>query len=338
MDKVRDIECGMGPSTSAQFDHGDYSNEPLGALQELLKELNVFLDRHSRKVYALGNPPPGSIDQYQSPSHMLKPKLEIDTPKQGISEITTDVLTESPVGFGGYQDHLGKFLRSHVDNIESLLNNLKNPLPLKPPLPPKSSLPVYQTIDDKNLAKQSPSAYSSSRSTKLDRKSLDALTDQFNMLVVISTFTASLIVSFIQLVKDVMEVENRLAFDVGMFLSFLAMGVHFGNIIVAGRGAALTSQHEVMADEGGYDAKYFGHYLELCEQLQFAATILFISSIILLSFFVFSKLTFPIVLLAISSLLVGLVFYSIYWRVSITVRDVKFVARWAKRKFSTQAR
>ncbi|KAG6909117.1 hypothetical protein DXG01_001991 [Tephrocybe rancida] len=87
----------------------------------------------------------------------------------------------------------------------------------------------------------------------------------------------SLIVSFLSLVKSIVVDDHRVAFDVGMLLSCFAMSLHFGNIIVAGRGSALTSQHST--DDVGHDLAYFHHYLQLCEQLQFFATLMFLLSV-----------------------------------------------------------
>jgi len=118
--------------------------------------------------------------------------------------------------------------------------------------------------------------------------------------------------------------DHHVGFDVGMLLSFFAMSMHFGNIIVAGRGSALTSQYSA-GDEDAYDLAYFRLYLGLCEQLQLIATMLFIVAMVQLTFFMFREIEYPLILLGVS-LFAGLVVsWSVYWRVSITLRNLKFV-------------
>ncbi|KAG5645634.1 hypothetical protein DXG03_005625 [Asterophora parasitica] len=152
-------------------------------------------------------------------------------------------------------------------------------------------------------------------------KEYEALVSQFNMLVVIATFTASVIISYLSLVKSIVEKDHPVAFDIGMLLSFFAMNLHFGNIVVAGRGSALASQLPA-EHETKYTLKYFHHYLELCEQLQFFATILFFVSVMFLTFFIFHDITLPIILLAVSCFGGLIVFWSAYWKVSMTFRNI----------------
>ena len=45
-----------------------------------------------------------------------------------------------------------------------------------------------------------------------------------------STFTASLIVSWLSFVQTIVPTSHETAFNIGMFISFLALGFHFGNI------------------------------------------------------------------------------------------------------------
>jgi hypothetical protein len=141
-----------------------------------------------------------------------------------------------------------------------------------------------------------------------------------------STFTASLIVAFLSLAKSIMLDDHRVAFDIGMLLALFAMSAHFGNIIVAGRGAALTSQHAATG-QSACDLKWFRLYLELCEQLQTIATILFIVVIFQLTFFMFDELEYPLILLGVALFAGLIVFWSVYWRVSITFRNIKFLAK-----------
>lgn len=129
--------------------------------------------------------------------------------------------------------------------------------------------------------------------------------------------------------------SHSVAFNVGMLLAFFAMSIHFGNIIVAGRGAAIASQHWA-ADHWENAQKlpglgFFRPYLELCEQLQFFATASFIFAIIELTFIMFTKLEYPLVLLGVAVIASVIVFWAIYWRVSITSRNLKFLVKRAGR-------
>lgn len=104
------------------------------------------------------------------------------------------------------------------------------------------------------------------------------------------------------------------------------MSTHFGNIIVAGRGAALTSQHAA-DEEKEHDLAYFHHYLEICEQLQFFATMVFLVSVVELTFFIFSHIFYPLLLLVVSIVGGLIVFWSAYWRVSMTLRNLKLIIK-----------
>ena len=144
-----------------------------------------------------------------------------------------------------------------------------------------------------------------------------------------STFTASLIVSWLSFVQTIVPTSHETAFNIGMFISFLALGFHFGNIVVAGRGAAIASQRAANPkdadDNAKYDHKYFRHYLELSEQLHFAATIMFMVAIITMTFYTFSSIVYPTVLVGVYALLAVIVFWSAYWKVSMTLRNFKLM-------------
>ncbi|KAG6856164.1 hypothetical protein H0H87_006971, partial [Tephrocybe sp. NHM501043] len=154
--------------------------------------------------------------------------------------------------------HLEDFLDSHLKCIASLRDALRSPT---------------ATPDGQASVMSSPLPNGCGPAGHGRDKAFEALGSQFNMLVVISTFTASLIIAFLSLVKSIVIDNHQIAFDVGMLLSFFAMSIHFGNIIVAGRGSALTSQHTA-DDDAEHTLAYFHHYLQLCEQLQFFATVI----------------------------------------------------------------
>lgn len=176
-----------------------------------------------------------------------------------------------------------------------------------------------------------------------DAKYFDSVSQQFSMLVVIvrgaalliplrdpfwdegfaqSTFTAGLILAFLSLVYAIIGTNHRTDFSVGMFFAFIAVFIHFGNIVLAGRGASLTSQQNRQ-----HDFQYFKFYLAICEQLQFVAIIFLVISSIIMSFLIFSSVAFPVVLLLLSLVGILVVFSSAYWEISITFRNLKYLAR-----------
>ncbi|KAF5324352.1 hypothetical protein D9619_011333 [Psilocybe cf. subviscida] len=158
-----------------------------------------------------------------------------------------------------------------------------------------------------------------------DTLNLENLNQQFNMQVLESTFTAALIVAVLSLVVSIISDNRSTTFNVGMLFAFISVGIHFGNIVIAGRGIALTAQIDELLP--GKDASYFRFYLAACEQLQFVATLVFILSTIIMTFIIFSSVAYPIVLLVLSIVSLVFVFSSVYWEVSMTFRNWKFLAK-----------
>ena len=109
-----------------------------------------------------------------------------------------------------------------------------------------------------------------------------------------------------------------------MFFSFISLLIHLGDIVIAGRGAALASQQDKLKL---YNAHFFRVYLTICEQLQFLALIVFAVSIAVMIFLIFSSVAFPIVLVFLSFIGIMVVFSSAYWEVSITLRNLKYLFR-----------
>ncbi|KAF8067917.1 hypothetical protein FPV67DRAFT_1669786 [Lyophyllum atratum] len=273
-------------------------------LRELQTELHAFLAAYTIRLSGLREacPPP------RTPAATNRPLSDVtDDTIYDVSSPSDSVPKSPPAARGEQADvhvrHLKDFLNSHLQGIEHLQNALSS-------TPHKK----YMTREMKLLKVKEDAAF-------------EALVSQFNMLVVISTFTASLIISFLSLVKSITADTHPVAFDIGMLLSFFAMSTHFGNIIVAGRGSALAAQHP--ADTAGtrHDLKYFRHYLQICEQLQFCATVVFLVSVVQLTFFVFHRITYPLVLLGVSMVGSLVVFWSAYWQVSMTLRNLKLVVK-----------
>ncbi|KAF8814244.1 hypothetical protein BYT27DRAFT_7179630, partial [Phlegmacium glaucopus] len=208
----------------------------------------------------------------------------------------------NPVKAPPLENHLQSlsgFLNVHVENLHTLQNSLRSTTGDKKPV-----TTVIQKL---------PAASSDG-----NEKFYDVLTQQFNMLVVISTFTAGLIVGFLALVDALILPNHRTAFNVGMLFSFSLY------LFIS---VTSSTQHLIVGNKD-YTPEYFRYYLSVCEQLQFAATLLFIVSIVILSFYIFgTSLAFPLVLLFIAVVGTLVVFWSAYWKVSITFRNLKFIVQ-----------
>ncbi|KAF8814246.1 hypothetical protein BYT27DRAFT_7179631 [Phlegmacium glaucopus] len=315
--------------------------------QDIQYELQEFILKHLSRTVALQRTISSHHHQHQS--HLDLPGLKVAAstsgggevhgtvtpntypsfhPSDGDPNIIVDAVSDqaicnqgvmpsrrasaNPVKAPPLENHLQSlsgFLNVHVENLHALQNSLRSTTG-------GDKKPVTTVI-------QKPPAASSDGNEKF----YDALTQQFNMLVVISTFTAGLIVGFLALVDALILPNHRTAFNVGMLFSFFALSLHFGNIIVAGRGAAISTQHLIVGNKD-YTPEYFRYYLSVCEQLQFAATLLFIVSIVILSFYIFgTSLAFPLVLMFVAVVGTLVVFWSAYWKVSITFRNLKFIVQ-----------
>jgi hypothetical protein len=122
-------------------------------------------------------------------------------------------------------------------------------------------------------------------------------------------------------------------FDVGLLLSFIAAGCHFGTIIVAGRAHALC--HRMGAHEPGTPAakKFwekvektdFASYVMYCERLLLGGTLILITTMLFMSFWCFSRWVYPLILTAVSVLLVFTVFLHGYWGISMLRENVSSV-------------
>jgi hypothetical protein len=127
-------------------------------------------------------------------------------------------------------------------------------------------------------------------------------------------------------VRDIVDTQGDGTFAAGILIGLFAMSAHLANIIVAGRGAALASQHSIDPDKNeDHNVTYFRFYLSLCEQLQFLATILFVISIAILIFVMFSSVAYPIVVIWWSVLLALAVFCLGYWKLSMTSKNLKYL-------------
>ena len=123
------------------------------------------------------------------------------------------------------------------------------------------------------------------------------------------------------LVDGIIGLRRRVAFSVGMLFSFMALSIHFANIFLAGRGAMLTTTSGTKRD-----IESLKFYLAICGNLQLGSTVLFLVSIAVMIFLIFSSIAFPLVLLFLSGIGAPVVFTSAYWEIPITLANVQFLA------------
>lgn len=130
---------------------------------------------------------------------------------------------------------------------------------------------------------------------------------------------AALIVVFLLLVITIIGTKHRTPFSVAMFFSFLSLAALFIGMFTVRQGLVGTAEKRNRQD--------LNFYLQLLDQLQFMAIVLFIISIIITMFIIFTSLAFPFVVLFLSGLGALVAFSSIHWEVSITVQNIQYLAK-----------
>lgn len=206
--------------------------------------------------------------------------------------------------------HMQQFLQTHMDNVHALQKSLGQPHVTV--IAPKDSVKQRGVNSGTSFAGE-----------------WDALSQHFSLSVLASTFAGALIVVFLSLVRLInISNQHRTTFSFGMLFAFWALATHLLNIFVAGRGAAICiAPLRVGRQQQPPNPADIGQYLSLSEQLQFAATLLFILPVAVLSFIVFTNLGFPLVFLIFSLLAALVVFGSVYWRVELSLGGLGFIFR-----------
>jgi hypothetical protein len=142
----------------------------------------------------------------------------------------------------------------------------------------------------------------------------------------------TLIVTFLAFAHDVILGGNNPSdkdtymFDVGLLLSFIAAGCHFGIIIVAGRAQALCHRMGAHEPKTSTEIQFwkrvkemnFANYVRYCERLLLAGTLLLITTMLFMSFWCFSRRIYPWILTAVSAVLISTIFLHGYWGVSLS--------------------
>lgn len=129
---------------------------------------------------------------------------------------------------------------------------------------------------------------------EIDEVKYKSMLEQFNMQLLVSTFTAGIILAWCSLVK-VLQINGahaELLYNVGLLLSLLAIAFHFFNILLSGRCVALCSDHTDLKD---HNMRYFYNVLETCEQLYLHGMMMFGVAVLEMTFIMFDQVVYPAV-------------------------------------------
>ncbi|KIM38022.1 hypothetical protein M413DRAFT_30435 [Hebeloma cylindrosporum] len=317
----------IAPDVTADFP------ETQAAFEELQFELQEFLVQHISKVSALqgriasnvratdssgearvsqGTVTPISVSRRPSGAESRNSHVVLEganDEKGGAPLPRRAVLQVAKNPLEIHMAALQTFLAAHLENVRAL----------------QSSVPPV--VDGRRATGKSDQVHKGTRAGggQEDEMYMYAtLAQQFHMRVVISTFTAVLIVMLLALVDGIIGPRRRIAFSVAMLFSFMALSIHFANIFLAGRGAMLTTTTISGGTNPDIDSLRF--YLAICGNLHLASTVLLLVSIAVMIFLIFSSIAFPLVLLFLSGIAALIVFVSAYWEVPVTLGNVVFLA------------
>ncbi|TFK68557.1 hypothetical protein BDN72DRAFT_898047 [Pluteus cervinus] len=195
--------------------------------------------------------------------------------------------------------------------------------------PPFSFLHLWQDLTDINVP-------GGVITVKQQKKEFEGLGTQFNIVIAISTFTASLVIAFLSLARDILLNNSNTPglgqsrpLEIGMLLGFLTTATHLIIIIVAGRAATLSFRIKALGKKPtSLELQNFRLYFYLCEQLHLMATTLFLATVLYMTFYLFSpRLVYPLVLYGYTTIGIYLFYRTGFWRASVLVEDVKSIWR-----------
>ena len=135
-------------------------------------------------------------------------------------------------------------------------------------------------------------------------------------------------------VKDRVNYAHGIPYNFFRLLAFLAIACHGGSSVLAGRGAVLCSDPDMM-DAHHYKAEDpkntkgvplhtvedFKNILSLCEHLNLDGIILFVFAIFGLTFFVFENYAYPVIFCGLSLGGLALIFCGKYRKMSLLYKD-----------------
>ncbi|KAG6907973.1 hypothetical protein DXG01_006698 [Tephrocybe rancida] len=194
-----------------------------------------------------------------------------------------------------------------------------------------------------------PAGHGRTRTRPISSPEYKALAGQFASSVVVSTFTAALIIAFLGLAWAIFtqpatpDPVALLHFDIGMFLGMSAVGLHIGIIVVGGRATALCFRLAArLPDDIDVEANTrtrelaavdFYRYVRYCEHLQLLASITLLGFFLFLAYTMFTHKTFFWLLLASSAIGGFSVFNTGFWKVSVSWEAFTDAWRWFEQHF-----
>ncbi|KAF9458180.1 hypothetical protein BDZ94DRAFT_1313557 [Collybia nuda] len=172
---------------------------------------------------------------------------------------------------------------------------------------------------------------------KYSSKQYDILASHFNTYVTISIFTVATIIALLAVLHDATDLSgggrntDEICFMTGELLCMVVMAIHVGIIVIGGRSWTLCVRLVADSDEAKpvnfdfgsswssvapYRGIAFYQYAVYCEQAQYIATTIFLASVLLMGFSIFSGKALPIVFLGFVTFLELSVYFTGCWQVS----------------------
>ncbi len=147
-----------------------------------------------------------------------------------------------------------------------------------------------------------------------------------------STFACALIVTYCNLINALVTNVNKdligsIAFNIGLLLSFLAIALHAGSAIVAGRAAVVCSEPDLKAQPHRSE-QYFNNIFTTCEHLDLDGTIVFVLAVFETSFLLFNSYVYPAVFCAVSVLVLVGIIVGKYRQISVVWKDFRWFVDW----------
>ncbi|KAF9561177.1 hypothetical protein CPC08DRAFT_707609 [Agrocybe pediades] len=298
--------------------------------RELQSELEVFLKEHLSKIRDLqaliaspaadyGSNNYASHATAMSPANRRSMTLhppDISFPVPSLAETTSqhhDVsrtpqrrsfIPSKPPHLESQAQAIQSFLRVHAENIQDLQSMLQGNHDHKT----NATLHHHQSTK-------------SSGSEGMQIPHYNEFSRQFETRLMTSTLSIMSIVIFLIMVHAIIGTSRKVVFSIGMLFAFFSLLIHFGNIVISSRAAASASLHEKHRDR-----YYFKLKLTAWQQLQYAATVLSLLSVFILSFVIFISVAFPVVLLLLFIIGASIVYCSVYLEVSITIDNIAYLS------------
>jgi len=194
--------------------------------------------------------------------------------------------------------------------------------------------------------------------TEKQRLEIGSLSSEFNILVLISTFTSALIISFLSFSQNIIvNARNSRPFQFGMFFSIISIGFHLFAALLAARAGMICFRISKSLDiqvapvgaldsqtveeqpnvndvddrlkcpthtsyDGRLDMPDFQRFIVLCEQLQLMGTALYFPSALFLIFYIFERMEFAIAIYALTGVGTWAIYSLGFWKVSVLWHDL----------------